>query len=71
MQVQYQIHKEPVVFSTLEAAEDYLMRNYPEHCGTKDATMDFCENMIIEVVYCPMCEIIHENNTLCQMPAWN
>lgn len=24
----------------------------------------------LEQVFCPMCEIWHENNTLCQIPGW-
>lgn len=23
-----------------------------------------------EVIYCPMCEATHENNTFCQCPGW-
>jgi len=24
----------------------------------------------VEQVYCPMCEVLHENNTFCQIPGW-
>ena len=45
----YGIYKiDTVMFLTLEAAEDYLIDLYPEFCCSKDATYDFCENMIWE-----------------------
>ena len=37
-----------VMFLTLEAAEDYLINEYPEYFSCKDAGYDFCENMIWE-----------------------
>jgi hypothetical protein len=46
----YGIHGEDKVFNTLEDAENYLIEHYPEFCGGKDATYDFCENMIWEEV---------------------
>ena len=39
-----------IVFLSLEAAEDYVIKNYPEFCFGKDATYDLCENMIWEDV---------------------
>ena len=45
----YGIHNnDSVLFMTLEAAEEYLIANYAEYCSHKDATYDFCENMIWE-----------------------
>lgn len=45
----YGIHNNnDVMFLTLEAAEDYLIKEYPENCRGKDATCDLCENMIWE-----------------------
>jgi hypothetical protein len=45
----YGIHNNnEVMFLTLEAAEDYLINEYPEYCFCKNATYDFCENMIWE-----------------------
>jgi hypothetical protein len=45
----YGIHcNDSILFLTLEAAEDYLIDNYPEHCSCKDAAYDFCEQMIWE-----------------------
>lgn len=44
----YTIYKDTPVFLTLDEAESYLVENYPEYCGTKDGTIDFCENMIGE-----------------------
>lgn len=37
-----------IMFLTLDAAEDYLIAENPEYCSSKDATYDFCENMIWE-----------------------
>ncbi len=51
MKTIYGIHgNDNITFLTLEAAEDYLIENYPEYCCGKDATYDFCENMIWEDV---------------------
>ncbi len=51
MKTIYGIHNnDSVVFFSLEAAEDYLIKEYPEYCSGKDATYDFCENMIWEDV---------------------
>ena len=48
-QTVYGIHNNNcVIFLSLEAAEDYLIDQYPEYCSGKDATYDFCENMIWE-----------------------
>ena len=37
-----------ITFFTLESAEDYLIEQNPEYCSSKDATYDFCEQMIWE-----------------------
>jgi hypothetical protein len=49
IQTIYGVHNDnSVVFFSLEAAEDYCITNYPEHCGHKEAFVYFCENMIWE-----------------------
>lgn len=37
-----------VMFLSREAAEDCLLKYYPEYCSNKDVAHDFCEQMIWE-----------------------
>ncbi len=55
-----------ISFLTLDAAEEYLMENYPEHCGHKDAFCDFAENMIEEedIKECCFCNERETEETL-------
>ncbi len=56
--VAYGVHRnDHVMFLTLDAAEAYLIDQYPEYCGSKDSTYDFCENMIWEnkIIQCEEC----------------
>ncbi len=46
----YGIYEQDIVFTSLEDAEYYLINQFPEHCGNKDAALDFCEQMIWEDV---------------------
>lgn len=46
----YGIHGENITFKTLGDAEHYLIVNYPEYCTSKDAAIDFSNNMIWEDV---------------------
>jgi len=49
MRTIYGIHgNDNITFLTLEAAEEWLMNEYPEFCWTKDIAYDFCEQMIWE-----------------------
>lgn len=71
------------VFNTLDEARDHAIKNgeFDEICG-KDYFIEHDEKLFFEarmdelkdyspLVFCPMCEVKHENNTFCQMPAWN
>lgn len=45
----YGIHNNnSIMFLSLEAAEDYLIKEYTECCSSKDAAYSFLENMIWE-----------------------
>ena len=55
----YGIHgNDDVVFFDLEAAEDYVMKNYQEYITCKDQFIEYCEDMIWEykVIRCWICE---------------
>lgn len=56
----YGIHNydDKVIFLTLDAAEDFLLKEYEEYCTSKDAYIDMCEQLIWEnqVIVCEGCE---------------
>lgn len=46
---QYGVHNRSEIFNSLEEAEDYVLKEYPEYCMSKDAAYDLCENIIYEI----------------------
>jgi hypothetical protein len=52
----YGVHdNDNITFLTLEAAEDWVIENYPEYCMCKDWSIDFLERMIWEDVVETLC----------------
>ncbi len=49
---------EHITFLSLEAAEDYVLAEYPELACSKDAAYDLCENLIWEdvILRCGTCD---------------
>ena len=43
-------NRDDITFLSLEAAEDFVLKEYPEHCGSKESAYDLCESMIWEDV---------------------
>lgn len=64
METVFGINGTNVILYSLEEAEKYLIENYPEYCGYKDATIDFAERMIWEdrMYCCDKCEEAMDHN---------